>query len=198
MFRICADPRLSSYLPLLHIVAPTRKYRIQLLHTVGVFHRRNPQFHLIVIDKLLQYRVVSALDVVAWVFSTNAKGEKRSWCDMDTFEALSCAVLTTTVRVEAAISRIAGVRHEEESKAARRDDELVEDNEEIANAKSQLEHAEEDLADVIASIVRHFNTLLGEEEGEGRKWEKWWVKGWFREFCRSVRLSFLPVTPCEP
>ena len=99
-------------------LASTASGRVKLLHTVANYWRRNSQFHLIVIDKLLQYRLVDPADVITWIFSTNSQGVKQSWSDMNTYDLLKTTVGIVQSKVEGCRGRLAGVRREEEAKAA--------------------------------------------------------------------------------
>jgi hypothetical protein len=43
---------------------------------------------------------------------------------------------------------------------------------------------------VLVNVLGHFAKLLpaGVDEED---WETWWIKGWVREFCRSVRIGLV-------
>lgn len=112
---------LYRYLILLRTLASTQAARVELLHTVANFWKRNSQFHLIVLDKLLQYRLVDPADVIAWIFSTNAEGIKQSWSDMNNFDLLKTTVGIVESKVDGCRGRLAGVTREQEAKAATRE-----------------------------------------------------------------------------
>ncbi|ORY91755.1 MIF4G like-domain-containing protein [Leucosporidium creatinivorum] len=197
---------LERYLPLLRTLSPSPATRIELLSILATFWRRNSQFHLIVLDKLLQYRLVDSADVIAWVFSPVANVEedgkkKKGWSDIDTFTALNATIQTVQGRVTGAKGRLDGITREEEAKAAEKEHEIdldripVDDeNREIALAKEQLETVEGELAVTIIEVIRQFSILLpvGVDKDD---WETWWVEGWFREFCRSIVGTKILVNP---
>lgn len=187
--------------------------RLELLSSVATYWRRNSQFHLIVIDKLLQYRLVDSADVVAWVFGAEPRKE---WCDLNAWAALNSVVRTIEGRVAGAKGRLDGIRNEEEAKAAekaepvdpgessfsflrrrsliREADAIIPDNEDISTALSQLTSVERELELTIIEVVRQFALLL-RTGGDKADWELWWTEGWFREFCRSLAASRLLALP---
>lgn len=64
------------------------------------------------------------------------------------------------------------------------------DNESIVTARTQLEAIEREFGAMVVEIVKQFGSLLPPDVNED-DWETWWIKGWFREFCRSVRKNRL-------
>lgn len=83
------------------------------------FWRRNGQFHLIVLDKLLQYRLLEPADVIAWVFAPQVEGEKRkTWADLDLWQAVAVVLRTLESRTEAGRGRVEGLKREEETREA--------------------------------------------------------------------------------
>ena len=195
------------YLALLHNITPSAKTRLELLESVATYWRRNRQFHLIVLDKLLQYRLVDSADVIAWVFSPTADGETRKWSDIDNWDSLRSTVKLIESRVEGARARLTALRREEEAQTksavdadigefglmqqrALSDqsaaDAIVPDNQEIMNSTAQLETIEGELADIISEVIRQFARLLPEAVESKDEWASWWIEGWLREFCRSV------------
>lgn len=66
-------------------------------------------------------------------------------------------------------------------------DAINEEDSEVALAINQLETVEKELSTTIIEIIRNFSALLAVEVDKD-DWEGWWVEGWFREFCRSVRV----------
>lgn len=101
------------YLPLVRTLSASSSARLELLGSVATYWRRNSQFHLIVIDKLLQYRLVDSADVVSWVFTADPR---KDWSDLNTWAALNSVVRTVEGRVAGAKGRLEGVRNEEETK----------------------------------------------------------------------------------
>ncbi|GAA5864299.1 hypothetical protein JCM1840_006735 [Sporobolomyces johnsonii] len=201
---------LERYLTLLRNLTPTAEKRQDLLNTVAVFWRRNAQFHLIVLDKLLQYRLAEPSDVIAWVFAPQAEGARRkTWSDLDLWGIVAITLRTLDSRVEAGRGRVEGLKREEETREAEKTegeaaptgeaakeessenkvegdgDVAIKDasNPEITSAISYLSELEAEQNDVLVEIVRQFAKLLPEDVDKD-DWETWWTEGWFREFCR--------------
>ncbi|GAA5927562.1 Sto1p [Sporobolomyces koalae] len=190
---------LERYLVLLRNLTPTAAKKQDLLRAVSTFWRRNGQFHLIVLDKLLQYRLLEPSDVITWVFAPQTPGEKRkTWANLDLWQTVSIVLRTLESRTEAGRGRVEGLKREEETREAEKTDQgesadnadgdatirdATSQNPEIASAISYLSELENDQNQVLVQIVEHFVKLLPEDVDKD-DWEVWWIEGWFREFCR--------------
>ncbi|BGO90576.1 hypothetical protein NBRC10512_005296 [Rhodotorula toruloides] len=194
---------LERYLTLLRNLSSSPSARQHLLNTVAAFWKRHPQFHLIVLDKLLQYRLVDTRDVIAWVFapSEEQEGSKtKTWSDPDLWQMVKITLRSVTGQIDSAKMRVEGLKREEEMKGAENDtgkqdgedvldaegDLPVRDaqNPELDSANSYLAEAEDEQASVLVNVLGHFAKLLPADVDE-EDWETWWIKGWVREFCRS-------------
>lgn len=114
-----------SYLALLRNLSASAPTRLQLLKTVASFWRQNPQFHLIVLDKLLQYRLVDSVDVISWVFaSADEHSAARTWSDIDTWSALDITIKSVQIRIASAKARLETLTREQEVKAAEAEHEI--------------------------------------------------------------------------
>lgn len=116
----------SSYLPLLRNLSPSASTRLELLNSVASFWRSNRQFHSIVLDKLLQYRLVDSVDVISWVFSSSGddSGRATTWSDIDHWTALDITVKSVLIRIASAKARLDTLTREEEAKAAQAEHEI--------------------------------------------------------------------------
>ncbi|GAA5895142.1 hypothetical protein JCM6882_008291 [Rhodosporidiobolus microsporus] len=207
---------LERYLTLLRNLTPSASARQHLLTVVAAFWRRNPQFHLIVLDKLLQYRLVDTRDVVVWVFAPESEQDgtrPKTWADADLWGMLQIVLRTVQGRVDAARGRAEGLRREAEAKAAEtaKEGEAVDaegdvtvrdapaanpdDERELQLAASAVDEAEDEQGSMLVDILGHFAKALP-EGSDKEDWEVWWTEGWVREFCRSSlkpRALGLPV-----
>ncbi|GAA5880762.1 hypothetical protein JCM16303_004343 [Sporobolomyces ruberrimus] len=188
---------LERYLVLLRNLTPSAAKKQDLLRAVSNFWRRNGQFHLIVLDKLLQYRLLEPSDVISWVFAPQVDGEKRkTWADLDLWQTVGVVLRTLESRTEAGRGRLEGLKREEETREAEKADnaengadgdatirDASASNPEISSATSHLSELESDQNEVLVQIVEQFVTLLPEDVDKD-DWEIWWIEGWFREFCR--------------
>ena len=112
---------LERYLTLLRALTSSAPARQDLLTTVAAFWRRHPQFHLIVLDKLLQYRLVDTRDVTAWVFAPADEqpgARTKTWSDIDLWQMLQVTLRTVQFRVDSARARLEGLRREDEARGA--------------------------------------------------------------------------------
>ncbi|KAK4700512.1 nuclear cap-binding protein subunit 1, partial [Phenoliferia sp. Uapishka_3] len=188
---------LERYLPLLRTLSPSPSTRLELLTTVSSFWSRNAQFRLIVLDKLLQYRLVDSADLIAWAF---ADRPGKTWSDLDLWATLKSTFSTIEGRCVVAKKRAEKLKKEKDERRERdlvggqdaiETDEADEANAELVVAVAQAETVESELTTTIIEIVRQFDLLLAAFGNDKSDWESWWVEGWFREFCRSMAESRL-------
>lgn len=193
---------LERYIALVRELTSTVEARRTFLRTSAKFWRRNPQFLLILLDKLLQYRIVEAADVVEWLFSTNEVDAARpEWTGFQAWDILRSTLLKLVDRVALLTSRLeAATSSAVEGGPSAEELEKIQDG--LVNARGEME-------DVMVDAATRFTTLAakypleskkdrmeevereggrGEDkvDGEARDWTPWWVQGWFREFCRLV------------
>lgn len=113
---------LERYITLLRSLTKSSAARIDLLRSVGRFWARNSQFAGIVVDKLLQYRIVDPVDVVAHIF----EGEQptldaeqptpRDWSDINAWHTLRSTLEKVQIRVVGANGRLEALRKREEDR----------------------------------------------------------------------------------
>lgn len=115
---------LERYLTLLRNLTTSPSARQELLTTVAVFWKRHPQFHLIVLDKLLQYRLVDTRDVITWVFAPSEEQPNtrpKTWSDPDLWVILQITLKSVRKNVEGARLRVEGLGREAEIIGAEED-----------------------------------------------------------------------------
>ena len=115
---------LERYLSLLRNLSSSPSARQELLTTVAVFWKRHPQFHLIVLDKLLQYRLVDTRDVITWVFASSEEQPNtrpKTWSDPDLWAILQITLKSVRKNVEGARLRVEGLGREAEMVGAEED-----------------------------------------------------------------------------
>lgn len=115
---------LERYLTLLRNLSTSPAARQDLLTTVAVFWKRHPQFHLIVLDKLLQYRLVDTRDVISWIFapSEDQPGTRtKTWSDLDLWAMLQVTLKSMQKNVDGARMRVEGLGREAELVGAEED-----------------------------------------------------------------------------
>ncbi|KAM0788666.1 hypothetical protein ACM66B_002765 [Microbotryomycetes sp. NB124-2] len=190
---------LERYLQLLRNLTSSGDKRVELLTSVAKFWSLNRQFHLIVLEKLLQYRLVDSIDVVAWCFAQHST--KITWSDFDLFAALASTIKQVQGKIQMSKMRLDGVRREDETRRAgaeheidldkaMADSERNDEGAEVQQAQEGLSQAEHELGQIVSHALVEFDKLLsndnvGENEDD-QGWEKWWIEGWTRQFCRQI------------
>lgn len=102
---------LERYLDLLRTLTNSTGARASLLSTVSKFWRRNGQFELIVIDKLLEYRVIDPIDSLRHSFEAR---ESSSWGEIQFWDGLKLTIEKVTTRVKVSRSKLEKLRKDEE------------------------------------------------------------------------------------
>lgn len=121
---------MERYNDLLRQLSTTPSARIALLDSTVRFWARSPQWVLIVIDKLLQYRIVEPADVIEFVFSPqdatsespfefaadarSLGGTLRDWSSFNWWICIRLTVEKVVGRVDQLTRRLATAVHEEE------------------------------------------------------------------------------------
>ncbi|GAA5986795.1 hypothetical protein JCM10908_000901 [Rhodotorula pacifica] len=197
---------LERYLNLLRNLSTSPAARQELLTTVAVFWKRHPQFYLIVLDKLLQYRLVDTRDVISWVFAPSEdqpNTRPKTWSDPDLWGMLQITLRSLRKNVDGAKMRVEGLGREAELVGAEEDnkaggegvvdaegdvavrDATASENPELTSAKAYLQEAQDEQASTLVDVLGHFAKLLPADVSRN-DWETWWLEGWVRELCRSA------------
>lgn len=105
---------IERYIVLLRSLASSPNARQRMLHVVATFFAKNQEYIFIVIDKMLQYRIVEAIDVVEWAFQKGQDGTHATrWCDVQVWEVLRATVIKVNGRLKNANARVEGLRLKE-------------------------------------------------------------------------------------
>ncbi|KNZ45371.1 hypothetical protein VP01_819g2 [Puccinia sorghi] len=105
-----------QYLELIKNLTNSPNARASLLQTVSKFWRKNGQFELIVIDKLLEYRVVDPIDSLRHSFDTY---KSLQWGELQFWDGLKLTVEKVTRRVKASRTKLATLKKDEEDQRDR-------------------------------------------------------------------------------
>jgi len=107
---------LERYLELIKNMTNSPNARASLLQTVSKFWRKNGQFELIVIDKLLEYRVVDPIDSLRHSFDTYKSSQ---WGELQFWDGLKLTIEKVTRRVKASRTKLATLKKDEEDQRDR-------------------------------------------------------------------------------
>ncbi|KAA1070421.1 hypothetical protein PGT21_011973 [Puccinia graminis f. sp. tritici] len=107
---------LERYLELLRNLTNSANARASLLQTVSKFWRKNGQFELIVIDKLLEYRVIDPIDSLRHSFETYKTSQ---WGELQFWDGMKLTIEKVTKRVKASRTKLAKLKKDEEDQRDR-------------------------------------------------------------------------------
>lgn len=192
---------MERYHELLRALSQTPTARLEILASTARFWENSPQWVLIVVDKLLQYRIVEPGDVVTFVFAdrdaavpqkepfsfsadaTELGGTLRDWSSFNWW-----ALLRLTVdKVLGRVALLRGCLQDLQQSNAPGDVPGA-----PATAEETQVHLDAILLDqrkVLTAIVEAFVRLTGAdaprtlpEDADAQAWQSWWVAQWYRAF----------------
>ena len=105
---------LERYINLLRHLSSSPPKRVLLLRAVSRFFAAQSQFNFIVVDKLLQYRVIDPIDIVDWAFGTTSEaGNEKRWSNLGVWDILRNTMDKVNNRVVTVTGIVEGVRAKE-------------------------------------------------------------------------------------
>ncbi|GAA98165.1 hypothetical protein E5Q_04848 [Mixia osmundae IAM 14324] len=169
----------ERYLELLRQLSHSPQTRMAMLRTIAKFWRRHPHYIFIVMDKFLQYRIVTPADIVAWVFERDGAPDP-TWHHIVVWDILRATIEKVRARVIAAEKRVKELKSISNSMEVDGPHAAVE---ELQQAEKNLKLFEENEAQVMRDCATRFakatdNVTLDE-------WQSWWLDGWYRQFARQ-------------
>lgn len=208
---------IERYHDLLRSLSHAPQARLEMLASTTRFWARSPQWVLIVVDKLLQYRIVEPVDVVAFVFTPPKEtcgllvdhsgdtvafsfaadasalgGTLRDWSSFNWWALLCLTVDKVVGRVDQLTRRYDDLLARAAAPNAPADAAASSDEAKVHLDAIQLEQRR-----VLVTIVQQFVALIDtvhawdaapRTDGESAAtWQAWWVREWYREFLCLVR-----------
>ncbi|WFD43909.1 Nuclear cap-binding protein subunit 1 [Malassezia psittaci] len=207
---------IERYHDLLRSLSQNPQARLEMLASTVRFWARSPQWVMIVIDKLLQYRIVEPLDVVQFVFtptdlavrnvteqsgdsvefsfSASAKAQGGTLRDWSSFNWWMLICLTVD-KVVGRVDQLAR-RYNSLSEQSSHNDPATEASAANEEAKIHLDAIRLEQRRVLVTVIQQFVQLIKEidawnasprtDQHNAATWQAWWIKEWYREFLCSV------------
>ncbi|KAF8532930.1 MIF4G like-domain-containing protein, partial [Trichophaea hybrida] len=172
-----SDPALSPATLTSHLLVIGTEHpdaRRQIVGSVLTYWKDQPGIGANVVDKLLNYSVVTPLSVIEWVLydaGPEALAKTYAW-EM---------VATTINKVNNRVRQISAARPS-----------VAE--EQLSVFEETLRNAEAEQAQILAEVEKRLSELaqLKDEDDsvdvESRAWIQWWAKGWLRAFRRMFEV----------
>ncbi|KAI9311540.1 armadillo-type protein [Dichotomocladium elegans] len=188
----------ERYLDVLRYVNGTPEARLHTVQIIAEFWKENRQFMGILLDKLLNYRIIDPASIISWVF------EKQQLDRASNFYAWEI-LQNTLAKVVARVSQVRGKL--ESAKATYRENEAARAKQpasEMALAEKQQESdtlrilenslstVTRDQKEVFMSVYQKFVQVLQDElaplpahtADTQLSWNYLWILGWYRETMR--------------
>ncbi|KAG0190907.1 Component of the cap-binding complex (CBC) [Apophysomyces sp. BC1034] len=193
----------ERYLELMRYVNSTPEGRLHTVQIVASFWKNNSQFLGILLDKLLNYRVIDPTSVITWTFeSEQLQNAARSY-PWEILKNTLNKVVSRVVQVKMKLENFRSLHQVNEAKRA--ESPITE----MAQAESQqeldtLRIVENSLTSVtreekevfmvmyqkFAEVLQEMlSSLDAKNEDPNTNWTYWWVNGWFRETLRLYHME---------
>ncbi|CAO0803530.1 unnamed protein product [Mucor circinelloides] len=193
----------ERYLDVLRFVNATPDGRLHTVQIVASFWEHNTQFLGILLDKLLNYRVIDPASVINWIFETNQlqfAGRAFIW---EILKNTLSKVNSRVVQVKAKLDSFQSLHSANKLKRAESEhNELAEAEEQqeldsLRIVENSLASVSREQKEVFMAVYQKFTQVLQEliktNAQPEANWTYRWVFGWFREMLRVVIHIFIPV-----
>ncbi|CEP08839.1 hypothetical protein [Parasitella parasitica] len=184
----------ERYLDVLRFVNSTPEGRLHTVQIVASFWEHNTQFLGILLDKLLNYRVIDPTSVISWIFEKNQLqfvGRAFIW---EILKNTLSKVNSRVVQVKAKLDNFQSLHAANKLKRAESgQNELAEAEEQqeldtLRIVENSLSSVSREQKEVFIAVYQKFALVLQElitstAEPESN-WTYRWVFGWFREMLR--------------
>ncbi|KAI8083062.1 armadillo-type protein [Halteromyces radiatus] len=188
----------ERYLEVMRHFNGTHEEKVRTVEIVATFWKNNTQFLCILLDKLLNYRIVDPASVIAWIFDPKQlENAGRSYI----WEILKNTLNKVVSRAAQIKSRLETFRQQhrdnEIARAAKPSTEITQaeaqqELDAIQIAEQSFGTVSREQKEVFMVMYQRFaeilQSLLKSLEAQGRNpdedWTFWWMNGWFKEILR--------------
>ncbi|RHZ60069.1 hypothetical protein Glove_359g15 [Diversispora epigaea] len=198
---------IERYLPILQALNETPEARLHTVKIVAEFWVNNTQFLGILLDKLLNYRVIDAFAVISWLFSDElGKDIAKSYV----WEITKNTINKVISRVKQVANKLETITNPAIERGSLGVDITSEEHkkvspDEIQNIENTLNMVTREQKEVLSKMIQMFVTMLDNKLKEysvkeiqdplSQLWF-WWAYGFFKEISRTYQpqISTFMVT----
>ncbi|KAL1917043.1 uncharacterized protein VTP21DRAFT_5241 [Calcarisporiella thermophila] len=194
----------ERYLSVFQNLNSTPEAKLHTVRIVARFWNKNKQFMGILMDKLLNYRVVDANSIVHWTFETE---QVNDFSKFYVWEILKNTLNKVNARVVQTKSKLEQLQQQRSSGELADAEQNQNGTEQIQQLEHNLEVARREQKEVFLMVFQKFTALLAESGQTLDNWKVWWIYGWYREMLRGyynelrgflVTLETIVYTPGVP
>ncbi|KAJ1815174.1 Nuclear cap-binding protein subunit 1 [Coemansia sp. RSA 2599] len=164
---------IEKFTPALLRFADSPEAKLAVARTVEDFWIRHPQFFVITVDKLIDYRIIDPITVVEMLFDDEHVGQ---WCKFHLWEILRNTINKVNLRVAQLQARMAEDPNSE-------------------GIEATLAQMTQEQNDSVVATARHFVRLLSSQSGTTDDVDRAWLMGRFKEFMRTYRAQIMANLP---
>ncbi|KAG0747196.1 hypothetical protein G6F57_006109 [Rhizopus arrhizus] len=180
----------ERYLEVLRFLNSAPEGRLHTVQILASFWKNNTQFLGILLDKLLNYRVIDPTCVITWVFEEEQfKHAGRAFV----WEILKNTLGKVNSRVAQVKSKLDNLQSiHEMNKAKRLETEVTEMSEaeeqqeldSIRIVENSLATVTRERKEVFLLVCQKFAQVLSAIDSASQQWIYWWISGWYKEILR--------------
>ncbi|KAI9308621.1 armadillo-type protein [Cunninghamella echinulata] len=190
---------IERYLEIMRHFNSTQEDKLCTIRIVAFFWKNNSQFLGILLDKLLNYRILDPSSVILWVFESNQMDNPGRSYVWEILKNTINKVVSRATQIKNRLENFQQLHSENEAKrAANPVDELAkaeaqQELDTIQIAEKSLATVNREQKEVFILVYQQFSkciqSLLTKLSNESRNpdedWTYWWISGWFKEFLRA-------------
>ncbi|CAO3616959.1 unnamed protein product [Cunninghamella echinulata] len=190
---------IERYLEIMRHFNSTQDDKLCTIRIVAIFWKNNSQFLGILLDKLLNYRILDPSSVILWAFESNQMDNPGRSYVWEILKNTINKVVSRATQIKNRLENFQQLHSENEAKrAANPVDELAkaeaqQELDTIQIAEKSLATVNREQKEVFILVYQQFSkciqTLLTKLSNENRNpdedWTYWWISGWFKEFLRA-------------
>ncbi|RCH93239.1 Component of the cap-binding complex (CBC), partial [Rhizopus stolonifer] len=182
----------ERYLDVLRLVNGTPEARLHTVQIVASFWKNNTQFSGILLDKLLNYRVIDPISVITWAFEPDqleSAGRAYVW---EILKNTLSKVNSRVVQVKAKLDNFQSLHDANKLKRAGQErNEMLEAEEQqemdsLRLVENSLATVTREQKEVFMVVYQKFTHVLQDlcKSNTSDSWTFKWIYGWFKEMLR--------------
>ncbi|OBZ91140.1 Nuclear cap-binding protein subunit 1 [Choanephora cucurbitarum] len=180
----------ERYLDILRMINSTPEARLHTVHIVASFWKNNTQFLGILLDKLLNYRIIDPTSVITWAFEidqSESAGRAYVW---EILKNTLNKVNSRVVQVKGKLDALQSLHDtNKQLRATAETNEMTEAEEQqeldtIRIAENSLASVSREQKEVFMVVYQKFVGVLKEQKPNEASWTYKWILGWLKEMLR--------------
>ncbi|RIA87394.1 MIF4G like-domain-containing protein [Glomus cerebriforme] len=196
---------IERYLPILQSLNETPEDKLHTVKIVAEFWKKNTQFLGILLDKLLNYRVIDASSIITWLFTKDMETEVTKSYMWEIMKNTINKVISRVKQVQSKLESLVNPHADSDIIDITSDVDKKVNPEELRSLENTLSNVTREQKEVLLTLVNLFVGMLDNKLKEyneqdiqdpmSQHWF-WWAYGFFKEIGRlyQPQMSTFMVT----